>query len=72
MKGFMESDEIENLIHSIRLLEEFFDSDASRVAAWLSIPNPHLGRTRPIELFLRGRGRKVLQFIKGALEENEL
>lgn len=68
----MLTEEVENLVISIRLLNKFFDRDSSKVAAWLTIPNPNLGETRPIDFYMRGRGHKVLSFIENALEENEL
>ena len=51
------------------LLSNFFKSE-TKAEAWLNIENPMLGNSSPIVLFKRGRGHKVLSFIKNAINEN--
>jgi len=63
-------EQTEKLIQSIRLLDEFFDADAMKVALWLNAVNPFLGNARPLDLFFRCRGHKVLKFIESARMED--
>jgi hypothetical protein len=67
----MNTSDVEQLIQTIRLLEEFFDADADKISLWLMTKNPHLGNIEPMEFFLRGRGKKVFKFAENALEENK-
>lgn len=67
----MNTEELADLVQLIRLLDEFFDSDDLKVSVWLSTKNPHLGESKPIDLFLKGRGHKVLAFARNAIDENK-
>lgn len=58
------------LQETICLLLEHFKKDPGKSALWMMTPNPSLGNSVPFEFFLRGRGHKVLSFVKNALEEN--
>jgi hypothetical protein len=55
---------------AINLVGEFFE-DESRTILWFQTPNPLLGNITPKEMIMRGRFRKLLQFIQTALEENK-
>jgi len=66
-----QSSTADQLVKSIDLLTAFFQGNKDKVAAWLSTKNPNLGKTTPLDLFFRGRGHKVLLFIKSSLEENK-
>lgn len=71
--GFgMELKEMQDLIESIKLVQGFFVADPAKVSLWFTIPNPLLGNCKPIDLFFRGRGHKVLDFIKTSIDENTL
>lgn len=71
--GFgMEFKEMQDLIESIKLVQTFFVADPAKVPMWFTTKNPHLGECKPIELFFRGRGHKVLSFIQNSLDENKL
>ena len=63
--------EMRELVDCIFYLHEFFD-DIDKIAVWMMLPNPHLGNASPFALFQRGRGHKVLAFVKNALEENKI
>lgn len=63
--------QMRELIDCILRLQDFFNNK-EKVSAWMTCKNPHLGNTSPWNLFQRGRGHKVLAFVKGALEENKI
>lgn len=63
--------QMRELVDCIFYLHDFFD-DLDKVSAWMMVKNPHLGNVTPMDLFMRGRGHKVLAFVKGALEENKI
>lgn len=46
------------------------DTWKDKTAMWFTIKNPNLGGVTPMELFFRGRGHKVLAFIRGCIEGN--
>jgi hypothetical protein len=50
-------------------LRKFFEGDEDKVEAWFTIKNPNFGYTSAKELFKRGRGHKVRQFIEAQLED---
>lgn len=52
-------------------LHIFFDSDMKKCVQWLETENPNLGGTKPIELIKRGKTKKLYQFVKAAVNENE-
>lgn len=64
--------QIKEYAECVNLLNDFFQGDINKVSAWMNCINPHLGNTSPFYLFQCGRGHKVLAFVKGALEDNEL
>lgn len=63
--------QMREMVECVLCLHDFFQ-DMDKVSAWMMIKNPHLGNVSPWDLFERGRGHKVLSFVKGALEENQL
>jgi hypothetical protein len=67
----MTKEDIEQLVLTIRELDDFFNLDAAKVAEWLSMKNPLLGQMIPIDFFPRGRGHKIYSFVKNALAENK-
>ena len=67
--------EIINYEQMHQLVESIFDvfdilNSMEKTAHWFTIKNPHLGNMRPIDMFLIGRGHKVLSFIRNAKEGN--
>jgi hypothetical protein len=68
----MDTDAVEKLTLTIRLLEDLFDADSHKIALWLTTKNPHLDNLSPILLFQASAGRNVLKFVESALEKNEL
>jgi len=75
----MNKKEFKDLMVSVELVDEFFFEQypndykiwKNKTALWFTVKNPMLGGAVPMELFYRGRGHKVLSFIKGALSENK-
>lgn len=63
---------IPELVQAITLVSNFFNGDDTLTARWLTLPNPHFGGATPVNLFRRGRGHKVLAWIKSTLEENKI
>lgn len=51
-------------------LHAFFN-DCSKVSAWINTKNLNLGGYTPMTLIKDGRGKRVLQFIISALDENK-
>lgn len=60
------------LVEAICLLNEFFEDDYEKIVIWLEIENPLLGNVAPVDLFARGRGHKVIAFIRSQLDDNGL
>jgi hypothetical protein len=56
-----------NLSETIVLLLEFFKLDNGKASLWMITENPNLGNAVPFDLFTRGRGHKVLEFVKQEL-----
>ena len=54
------------------LVSAVFKDDPTKREWWFRAVNPHLGNTTPIELILRGREQKLLEFIKACVEENKI
>jgi hypothetical protein len=65
----MKHEEIEFMNEAINLLQDFFKNDV-KVDKWLNSPNLNFGGATAINLFLNGKGHKVLLFVKNALDEN--
>lgn len=60
------------MIHEIsNLLIEFFGKDQVKIGLWMKSPNPLLGGLIPNDMIAIGRGERLLQFMKHALEENK-
>lgn len=68
----MSKQTLRDILEALYLLEEFFDGSMDKAVDWMYLKNPHLGEALPMELFMRDRGHKVLNFIKISLEENKL
>lgn len=45
-------------------------NDTKKVVAWLKTKNMNFGNYSPLYLLSIGRGKKVLQFIEAALDDN--
>jgi len=54
------------LAGALELVAFLFDGDVNKTKYWLKTPNPHLGGTCPRELILRGRYKRVIDFIQDA------
>jgi len=52
-----------------KYLLEYFKQDKQKVHAWLMTKNPLLGNVAPIEMIMLGREKKLLEFIKDAIEQ---
>lgn len=52
------------------MLTKYFKNE-SRAALWLDTKNPTLGNQRPIEMIKNGRSKKLLDFIRIAINENK-
>lgn len=59
------------LLEANCLLLAFFHGDAEKIATWMTTKNPNFGGGIPLQLFMMGRGHKVLAFIKNAIDENK-
>ena len=57
-------------VEAIVLVNEFFKGDAAKVAAFFNTPNLNIGGAKPNQMFERGRGHKLVQWIKSQLESN--
>lgn len=56
----------------IDLLKGFFKDEPEKVNIWMTTPNPLLGNVVPMDMIDRGRGHKLIQFIKNCLEGETL
>lgn len=65
--------EYEYCLHVVEAIHELHSifHDNEKVVWWLATRNPNFGLMRPIELFQKGRGHKVLKFIRTAKLETE-
>ena len=55
----------------VDLLRIFFDRDPKKIHAWLNSKNPMLGDISPMQMIHLGREKKLLEFVRSALAENE-
>lgn len=55
----------------IECLRDYFNCDDDKVSAWLKTKNPNFGDVSPMDLINKGRGHKVLEFVKASLKEGE-
>lgn len=62
--------EMKVLIQDIQKVKKFFDDNVDKTSMWFMTNNPHLGGTKPIMFYLKGRGHKVSAFINAQIEEN--
>lgn len=53
------------------LVYKFFEADERKTSLWFRIPNLNFGNCSPDDLFEKGRGHRVLGFIKDAVKSNE-
>lgn len=60
------------LVESCSLVSKLFDYDYEKAAMWMDEGNPMLCGQSPIQMIYDGRGKKLLDFIKIKLEENQL
>lgn len=58
---------LDQILEQLRL----FFKDESKVDAWMTTKNPLLGNTSPADMFLAGRGAKLLAFIEQQLRNND-
>lgn len=56
----------------IKLVMKNMNWDAAKATLWYVTANPFLGNVSPSTLVSMGRGHKVLAFIHGTHEENQL
>lgn len=59
-------DRIRQLAGALEFAAEAFDGDPAKTKFWIKTPNPNFGGASPRELIIRGRYKKVLQFILAA------
>jgi hypothetical protein len=59
-------DRIRQLAGALEFAAEAFNGDPVKTKFWIKTPNPNFGGASPRELIIRGRYKKVLQFILAA------
>lgn len=59
----MTTRETEDLVITLRYLEKLFNGDAVQIAIWLTSKNDLLAKARPLDLFEKGYGKRVLTLI---------
>lgn len=57
---------VKDLAAAIEFVAETFDGDEQKTKYWFNTPNPNFGGTAPKNLIVRGRYRKVRDFILAA------
>jgi len=50
----------------------YFDGDEAKTDEWMKTPNPLIGGITPLEMFINGRGKKLLKWIENSLDEDDL
>lgn len=70
MKSFAGTVFDDDVVRAHELVREFFNGDDSKTRMWFRTTNPLLG-VPPDTLIGLGRARKLLDFIKGQLAEND-
>lgn len=55
----------------INLIQKHMGWELDKAILWMETPNPHFGCVEPMYLIQLGRGHKVLEFVKGAIESNK-
>jgi hypothetical protein len=53
-----------------RLVQKHMGWDHIKVDLWMTTENPLLGGVEPLVMIRKGRGRKVIKFVEGAIFEN--
>jgi len=61
---------VTQLAGALEFVAEVFDGDREKTKFWIKTPNPNFGGASPRDLIIRGRYRKVLQFILAARHEH--
>lgn len=56
----------------IAMLDVFFQGNFKKTDTWIRTYHPLLGNQRPWDMINEGREKKLLKFIKNAIEENKL
>ena len=59
------------LSEAFDLLVKFYEGDRKKAMTWLQTPNPLLGHQTPRDMVMMGHSKKVLEFVKSAIGENE-
>ena len=49
---------------------EYFNGDKSKALAWYMAVNPALGGISPYEMIKKGRGAKLMKYLRSALAGN--
>jgi hypothetical protein len=52
----------------VSLIQEHMGWSVDKALLWLTTPNPSFGCIEPIYLIQMGRGHKVLDFVKAAID----
>jgi hypothetical protein len=60
---------IGQLAYVLDIVAELFGGDTEKTKFWVKTPNPNFGGASARELILRGRFRKVHQFVMAAFKE---
>jgi hypothetical protein len=64
--GKRTQEKLTELAGALEFIAESYEGDVKKAQFWIKTPNPHLGGSTPRELILRGRYKKVMQFILSA------
>ena len=64
--GRRTKEKLAELAGALEFVAESYRGDSKKAKFWLKTPNPHFGGATPRELILRGRYKKVMQFILSA------
>ena len=64
--GKKTKDKLTELAGALEFVADSYEGDVVKTKFWVKTPNPHLGGSTPRELILRGRYKKVMQFILSA------
>ena len=68
----MTKEQIVLFINTVDELTIFYNGNANKVATWLATENHNLGGSKPIDFFRADKGQKVLNYVKHAVEENNI
>lgn len=59
-------EKIGQLAYAMELVAVIFDGNIDKTRFWLKTPNPNFGGTSPRELIIRGRYKRVIDFVQDA------